>query len=326
MYNFDDIVGNEKIIANLKSTIINGNVNHSYIINGPEKSGKKLIAKSFSMLLMCENSNKKPCLKCTSCKSFISNNNPDLFFIKAKNKNILIEDIREKVIKNVKTKAFKYKYKIFIIDSADTMTIQAQNSILKTIEEPLPNIIFILITKNYKRLLSTILSRCIIFKMKPISPKIIEKYLENKNVDAIKASIFASYAQGSLGVAISLSTSNEFVELREDIIQDIDKLDDLDLIQMYKFIDKLDKKREEIDIILNIFLITYRDALIFKKIGNEKNLIQKDIKKLIIKLSKLSQKNLLNKIDTITNTKKYLNENANLYITMECLFLKLKEK
>ena len=326
MYRFENIVGNDKIIKSLKNSSINDTVSHAYILDGKEKTGKQLISKTFAKLLLCENSKNEPCLKCSSCISFESGNNPDFFFIDGNKKKLGVSDIRENIIKNIETKPFKYKYKVFIIKDAHNMTIQAQNAILKTIEEPPKFAVFLILSKNYNSFLPTILSRCILFKIKPLSPNIIENFLISKNINENMAKFYAIYSRGSIGKAIEIAYSEKFIAFRQDIINDVNKLDELDLIQLYNLIDKYDNIKENINEILDIYLLVYRDSLIFKQTNNFKNIIQKDITNCIQKISHMSIKNLTNKIDAILKTKLSLEQNANFNMTMECLFFKLKEK
>ncbi|WP_317367635.1 DNA polymerase III subunit [uncultured Tyzzerella sp.] len=326
MYKFENIVGNENILSSLIKSSENNTVSHAYILDGKEKTGKQLISKTFAKLLLCENSKSSPCLKCSSCVSFESGNNPDFFFIESNKKSLGVSDIRENIIKNLETKPFKYKYKVFIIKNADSMTIQAQNAILKTIEEPPKFAVFILLSKNYNGFLPTILSRCILFKIKPLSPKIIEKFLINKNISDNIAKFYSVYARGSIGKALDIAYSKTFISFRQDIISDIEKLDNLDLIQMYSLIKKYENIKENIDQILDIYLLVYRDSLIFKQTNNFDKVIQKDIKICIENISCMTTKNLVLKIEALLKAKLYLEQNSNFNMTMECLFLKLKEK
>ncbi len=326
MYSFNEIIGNENIIKNLKNSIKNNKVSHFYIIDGKEKTGKELIAKSFAKLLLCENSDIEPCLKCSSCLSFDTNNNPDFFFIDGSKKNIGVSEIRDNIINNIKTKPFKYKYKVFILKDAHKMTIQAQNAILKTVEDPPSFAIFIMLSKNHKIFLPTIISRSVLFRIKPLSKEDIEGYLLKQGISQTMVRFYFAYSFGSLGRALEIINDNSFNELREEILKDIEKFEDINLINLYKLIEKYENKKDDIDRILDIYLMVYRDALILKNTNNFNKLIQKDIDKLIQNLSKLSIKNLLGKIENILKTKQYLKQNINYNMSIENLFFKLKEK
>lgn len=328
MYEFNQIYGNENIIKSLKNSIINNTISNAYIFDGAEKTGKETIAKCFAKLLQCKKNNQNPCNECSSCLSFDNGNNPDVIFLKSEKKTIGVEEIREKIIKNTNIKPFNNKYKIFIIKDAHKMTTQAQNAILKTLEEPPPYTVFLLLSKNYNLFLPTILSRCILFKIKPISTYLIKEFLKNQSFefDRNNIDIYANYSLGSIGKAIEIATSKHFFELRKFTLNEIYNLQNSDLIQMYNSINKLEEYKDNIQQILDIFLLTYRDAIIYKSTNSFEKVIQKDTNEIIQKLSKFSYKNLIKKINAILNSKNFLNQNINFYMNMECLFLKLKEK
>lgn len=326
MYSFDEILGNEKIIKTLKNSVINGTLSHSYILDGNEKMGKKSIAFAFSKLLLCERKGESPCEECSSCKSFNTKNNPDFFFIKPEKNKINVSQIRDNVIKNIETKPFKYKYKVFVIDKAHDMTVQAQNAILKSIEEPPDFAIFILLSQNYNSFLPTILSRCILFKIKPITTQKIEEFLKKCDVDSEKANAYAVFSKGSIGLSLELLKDASFIDFRKQATNDIEKLDKMNLLEMYEYIKRLEDDKKNIGKVIDMFLFAYRDALVFKEIGDGEVMIQKDTAYISKDIAKSSTKNIIEKIQKLLDTKVYLEQNANFNMAMECLFLKLKEK
>ena len=136
MYSFEEIVGHKEIIEGLQQGIKSKKVSHSYIFDGIEGIGKKTLAYAYAKTLQCLKEGISPCNECISCRSFDSGNHPDVFFIKSEKKNLGVDEIREGILKEMEIKPYKYKYKIFIVENADNMTVQAQNALLKTIEEP----------------------------------------------------------------------------------------------------------------------------------------------------------------------------------------------
>ena len=137
MIGFHDIIGHEEIIRHLKNAIETGKVSNSYILTGEHDSGKKLLAGTFAMTLQCEAGGTEPCQKCDSCKKAIGKNHPDIIMVShEKPGTISIDEIRDQVIHYVAIKPYCSPYKIYIVPDADLMTPQAQNALLKTIEEP----------------------------------------------------------------------------------------------------------------------------------------------------------------------------------------------
>ena len=130
------ILGNEKVRNHLKESIIKNTVSHAYILAGDKGIGKEKIAREFAMRLICENDH-VGCGKCPACRQFLANAYPDFFYMDAEGKeSIGIDRIRESVVSDVAIRPYHGKYKIYVIDEADKMTVGAQNALLKTIEEP----------------------------------------------------------------------------------------------------------------------------------------------------------------------------------------------
>lgn len=326
MYTFEEITGNNQIIKNLQSAILNNKVSHAYIINGGDGMGKKLIAKSFAKTLQCIKGGASACDNCVACKVFDSDNNPDIHYVvPSKTKSIGVDDIREQVGKNIEVKQYKYKYKIFIIDKADTMTVQAQNALLKTLEEPPEYAVFLLLASNVDYFLPTILSRCVVLKLRPLPLASIMNYLKETGINEEQASVFGEYSQGSIGRAIKISSSDEFAKMREDIISwliSISNKDIVSVMSMAKDFEIYKEKQEMTDIIY----MWYRDLLAMKRLDNSKYLIQKDKKNELLKQSEReSFEGLSKKIEAVWQAKKQLGQNSNFQLTMEVMLIKLKE-
>lgn len=177
---FEKIIGNDAIKDTLKKSANLNNISHSYLFLGIDGIGKKMIAKEFSKMIMClDDSTKEYCNSCKSCIEFNTNNNPDFFYVEPDGNSIKIDTIRE-MLKKVAEKPIISRKKIFMIDNADKMTVEAQNCLLKTLEEPPEYICIILISSNENSLLNTIKSRCTIINFNKISNKEIKEYLENE--------------------------------------------------------------------------------------------------------------------------------------------------
>jgi len=155
---FNNIIGNEKNKELLKNIIDTNNIAHSYMFVGKESIGKFLFAKEFAKAILCT-SEEKGCNKCKSCIEFATNNNPDFSILQAEANSIKIDQIRE-LTKKVYEKPVVSNRKVYIINDSQFMTKEAQNSLLKTLEEPPEYVTIILITSNENSFLPTIKSRC----------------------------------------------------------------------------------------------------------------------------------------------------------------------
>ena len=233
MADFNAVAGHERIIKSLRESIKNDMTSHAYIFCGNKGSGRNLTAGAFAKTANCLSPiNGNACGKCPSCIQFESGNNPDVFYVKAtKTISISVDDIREQIINEVKIKPYSYKRKIFIIDKADTMTSQAQNALLKTLEEPPKYVLIILIAENTENFLPTVLSRCVMMKFSPISVNLIKNYLINNcAMNENDAAFYAEYSIGSIGEALRLSDDENFYQMRNDIISCLDRLDTMDFV------------------------------------------------------------------------------------------------
>lgn len=178
MAGFENIIGQEQIKAHLQGALESGKVSHAYIINGEKSSGKEFIARIFAMALQCEQGGKDPCNECRSCKQALSKNQPDIIYVSHEKPNtISVDDIRAQVNNDVAIKPYSSRYKVYIINEAEKMTPQAQNAILKTLEEPPEYVVILLLVSNVNTLLPTILSRCVLLNMKPVRDSLMKKYL-----------------------------------------------------------------------------------------------------------------------------------------------------
>ncbi len=206
---FESIVSQDHIIDILKSQIINDKVSHAYIFSGSRGTGKTTAAKVFAKAVNCLNRNgAEPCNECEACKSIISGSTTDVIEMDAASNNSVdnIRGIRQEVM----YATTGLKYKVYIIDEVHMLSTSAFNALLKTLEEPPPNVIFILATTEEHKILPTILSRCMRFEFKKIKEEDIInrlKYvLKDNNIeieeDALK--YIAKLSNGGLRDALSI--------------------------------------------------------------------------------------------------------------------------
>ncbi len=209
---FNNIIGNNNVKNILIKSLNNKTILHSYMFIGEQGIGKKLIANQFAKMILCDNYEGNECNQCKSCIEFDGGNNPDFRIIEPDGKNIKIEQIREMQTK-VAEKPVNSTKKIYIIDDADYMTKEAQNCLLKTLEEPPEYIVIILIVSNENKVLTTIKSRCMKIHFDKISNEEIKKYLiENCNLQDINKNIL-KMCDGSIGKCLTIK--DRLVEYNE---------------------------------------------------------------------------------------------------------------
>lgn len=250
---FENILGNERNKNILEKAIELNKTSHSYIFWGTEGIGKKVIAKEFAKKILCLQNHDNDCI-CKSCIEFDSSNNPDFQLIEPKEGTIKIEQIREMQRKVVEKPIISNK-KVYIIDNADTMKTEAQNCLLKTLEEPPEYVTIILICSNEGNLLSTIKSRCTRMHFEPIKDEEIKKYIDKEFPDQQISENIISLAQGSIGKAIKLNERKDIYENIEKILLNMQKKDLIEIVQMSE---EIYKSKEEINSILeyiNVLLL-----------------------------------------------------------------------
>ena len=212
---FNNIIGNNNVKNILMKSLNNKTVLHSYMFIGEQGIGKRLIAHQFAKMILCENFDGSECNQCKSCIEFNSGNNPDFRIIEPDGKVIKIEQIRELQTK-VSEKPVNSGKKIYIINDADLMTREAQNCLLKTLEEPPEYIVIILIVSNENRMLTTIKSRCMKVHFDKINDEEIKKYLnDNCGIQDLNNNIL-KMCDGSIGKCLSIKDKlDEYGEIEK---------------------------------------------------------------------------------------------------------------
>lgn len=291
---FKNILGNEKNKQILEKSVVLNKTSHSYIFWGTEGIGKKIIAKEFAKMLLCIGENKY-CNKCKSCIEFDSNNNPDFLLIEPNEGKVRIEQVRE-MQRKIAEKPIISNKKVYIINDVDTMTTEAQNCLLKTLEEPPEYAIIILICSNENTLLSTIKSRCTRMYFEPISREEMANYFETNEI-AISKNII-ELSQGSIGKAIKL---NEHQDLYENVEKVLIELKNKDLIDIVQMSEEIYKTKEEIS-----YILEYMNTLALE-------LSKRDIK-------------YIKCIEIIEETKKRLKANSNYDMCIDNMLFNIWEE
>lgn len=328
MAGFDDIIGHEQIIEHLQNAIELNKVSHAYIINGEKGTGKMLIADAFAMTLQCEKQERIPCLKCRSCKQTLSGNQPDIIHVThEKPGSISVEEIRSQLNNDIQVKPYSSPRKIYIIDDADKLTVQAQNALLKTIEEPPAYAVIILLTCNSGGLLPTILSRCVQLNIKPVQDKVLKRYLmERLKVPDYKADLSVAFARGNVGKAVALASSENFDMIKKDALDMLRYLEDMEIYEVVEWVKKIADYKLEINDFLDILTVWFRDVLLFKATNDVNMLIFKEeIQEIKKRAARSSYSGLEEIVGAIEKAKVRLNANVNFDLTIELMLLAIKE-
>lgn len=299
---FENIIGNSKVKTLLSNSLHTNNILHSYLFVGSDGIGKFLFAKAFANMILCSNEDSlaKPCHNCTSCTQFLTNNHPDFMVIDLEDgKNIKIEQIRY-LQEKIAEKPIISSKKVYIINHSDSMTKEAQNCLLKTLEEPPEYAVIILILSNESKLLNTIISRCTKIFFQPLSDNEILQYFSNNDIDYTFNNNILKLCGGSIGKAIELQNASIHYDNIDNIINDLDKKD---IIDLWSQSDILYQSKDNISNLLEYMNIIFMDKLIANY----------DIR-------------YINCVKIIEQTKKRLSSNANFDMCIDNLLLKIWEE
>ena len=329
MFGFKDVIGHEHLIEHLQSAIAMGKVSHAYIFDGEKGAGKNFLADIFAAALQCEGKGSEPCGNCTSCKQAEGRNHPDIIRITHEKPNtISVDDIRQQLCGDIMIKPYKGPYKIYIVDEAEKLNVQAQNALLKTIEEPPEYAVIMLLTNNIDGLLPTIRSRCVRLDLKVVDDGLVKKYLmERLHVPDYQADIDASFAQGSIGKAQRAATSEEFAEMTGNALKILKYANTMEVYELADAIKSLSGEKQNINDYLDLFQFWFRDVLMFKATKEIDNLVFKqEINYIREQANQRSYENIEKILDALQKTKVRLRANVNFELALELLFLTIREK
>ena len=239
---------------------------------------------------------------------------------------ISVDDIRDQINKDIIVRPYSSRYKIYIIPQGELMNPQAQNALLKTIEEPPEYAIIMILTNNIDKMLPTVLSRCIILNLKPVSELDIMEYLSKLGIPMAKAKFCVEFSFGNLGKAVRLATSDEYNEIKQDcvrILKNINKMEIYDLIESVK---KMSKYKLDIYDYIDLMIMWYRDILMLKVSGSpDKLLFKEEYATLKQQANYISFEGIENVLEAMDKVKVRLEANVNFDIAMELLLLTIKE-
>ena len=326
--NFNNILGQKEIVESLKNSVKNDKISHSYIFSGPKGIGKKTLAKVFSYVLLCTDlkEENEGCGKCLSCKYFLEKANPDFYIINSSGLNIMIEDIR-KMQSDIVIKPLFSKRKVYLIIDGEKMTAQAQNCLLKTLEEPPGNNVIIITTSNCNALLATVQSRCVKYSFKRNTNDEVQTILKSKTCKLPEEMNFIlKYSDGIIGTALEIVESNEFFELKENLINIVLELAKENNSKFFEICNFFVQNKDNIDKLLDIMFLIYSNAIFSAADKKEDPLVYHEVLNKMVVNECLTIDKLLRNIETIEQTKKYLKQNVNFELAIETMIIKLKEE
>jgi DNA polymerase-3 subunit delta' len=365
---FDSIIGNERAIGLLTSSIEQGRVAHAYLFAGPAGVGKGLVAREFAKALNCERGETHPCDACVTCRKIDHGTHPDVLWFRPAGamRIIRVEQVAE-FLQAASFRPYEGRWKVFILVDADRLNVQSQNKVLKTLEEPAPDTAIILTSAAPEALLPTIRSRCQRIAFHPIAREAIERFLiEHRGAPAGRAAVAAALAQGSLAGAIelldehadqrrqglynalaaggfehfadlqamALGIEKELVARRDTLKKQLadenrETLEALEAPGRKALTDQYNAHaesefRREVEAVLNLLVLWYRDVLLCRETDAAAPLINADYAEAIAaRGAGCSTEEVLAAFDTIDEVRRAIALNVKVSNSLEALFLKL---
>lgn len=313
MWNFREVIGNQKIVEHLQGAIRHKKVGHAYLFSGPDGIGKRFVANRFAAALQCEAGGIEPCGTCRSCLQMLSGNQPDVSFVTRTKSIIRVDDIREQVSAPMGIKPYSSPYKIFIVDEAEKMNDQAQNALLKTLEEPPAYGIIILLANNPQAFLQTILSRVVHLPFLPAAESEISAFLVEKcEVPDYRGRLAAVLSAGSPGQAVAFATSAELQAQRENVVALMKSLPDGNPARRVIQEKNLATQKDEWATVFDMMLLWIRDVMLYKAAGTSANLMYpEDMDSIAAQAARISYEGLHAMQTELTTLRSRLEANVN---------------
>ncbi|MFC1920682.1 ATP-binding protein [Chloroflexota bacterium] len=332
------IIGQEKSVDLLRRGLETGSLSHAYLFTGPAHTGKMTLALNLAQALNCEGA-ERPCNQCNSCRKISEGKYADIRIIaingsddSAETKQrteISIDQIRE-IQHSASLPPFEGTCKVFIIDGAESLSLEAANSLLKTLEEPEERVVFILLAVNEQLLPETVISRCQIMKLSPVSTAEIEVALiEEHNTEPDNARLLARLSHGCPGWAVTATVDDNLLRQRTEWLDEMVAVINADSGERFTYAAQLatqfSQKRELVYEKLELWLDLWRDLLLIKvdSIGNTTNIDRLDSLSTMAESYSLAQ--IRDFVKNIQAAGEQLRQNASPRLVLEVLMLDIPE-
>lgn len=321
---YKDIIGHDLVVESLRRACKNNKMSHFYIFEGQQGLGKRSLAGVFAKTILCEKKGQEACNTCSSCYKFDIGTHPDFKEV-FPDKDIIKKGQIDELIKFINSSPFESEKKLIIIDHAHLMNKEAQNGLLKSLEEPPEYIHIILVSEDTKNLLPTIRSRGQRIHFYPIEVDKIEDYLLN-TLHAKKeiGSFLSKLSNGSLGRAILLSESEDFFKRRDWLLELIDSLTQKEGFRIFAAVDYFYSNKDYSQEMLELIVLWFRDLAVYKATGNISFVINKDKEEFLLRQSFMDFERINDIIEKVQETSLNIQMNVNFQLAIETMLLKIQ--
>ncbi|MBN1258242.1 DNA polymerase III subunit [Candidatus Peregrinibacteria bacterium] len=309
-----DIIGHETQISQLEREIETGNISHAYLFSGPKDVGKFRVARIFANILQCPHDF---CRRCKDCQMIANGTHLDTLLVPDDGSTIHIDEVRELIRKTNLTA--QSRYRLIVIENIERMPIEAQNSFLKTLEEPPGRTVFLLTSTKVSQVLPTILSRVRLYEFSNVDDPVLETYLRQKFGDHTDLSEIIEIAQGRPGLAIHLIKDPVALSDQRNVYRQIDFfLKKNDLAQKFQFVESVSKGEGATGKTLELFFDAfsrYLRKLLFDYMRQKDHPLR----------ARFTLKEIADLFESLEKTRYLIDRNVNLKLALENLFLQTEK-
>ena len=309
---FAAVVGHKDVIQHIKNASVYGRVSHAYLFSGEPGSGKKLISSLFATLLECRKSSENPCFACESCRKAVNMNHPDIIYVHHEKPDVItVDEIRSQVVSTVGIRPYESEYKIYIIDEAEKMNPQAQNALLKTIEEPPVYAVIMLLSSNPDALLETIRSRCVRLNLRAVSDEEVLQYLQTDM---------------NIGRARDAASGSALREISARVVALMKQLREMKTYEIGEIVKEMSENKKDIHSYLDMIELWFRDVLLYKATQDADSMVfRRELVEIRRESAESSYEGLDKILKAVERARTRLRANVNFDLTMELLFMTIAE-
>jgi DNA polymerase-3 subunit delta' len=319
---FDMVFGHEQATLMLSKAVISQTVPQSLLITGLPQLGKATLARTLAMALNCR-LDPPPCGHCPNCRKVAGGHHPDVIIFDTPHETLSIEQIRT-LQRDLALRPHEGRYKVAVLANFERATTSAANALLKTLEEPPAHVILILTSLDATLLLPTIVSRCQIIPLRPISEPLIAEILQTRwQASANQAELLSRLAQGRLGWAIQVLKEPELLTQRNQYLEDLVQLSQSGYADRLDYAARLAGKEAPVGEVLSLWLAWWRDVLLVSQSRDEAVINIDRLEHLTWFARQLSARQVIAVIQQNMAALKNLNYNVNLRLNIEVLLLNL---
>ena len=321
---FSSVLGQEALKKELLRQIKGKTLNHAYLFYGDPGLEPQGFAKVCAQGILCtETQGEIPCGQCSPCKKVLSNNHEDLVIYDQE--TLKVEDVRS-LEKDIHIKPYSSGKKIYIIHHGEGMTVQGQNALLKTLEEPPSFGIILIVARSKEALLPTIQSRCQGLGLKPIAQEVLYRALIKQGYGEEESQMAAKIGGGKIKTALRYLEDEAYENRRRELFQLYKQMSENSITEGLEALEKLSLEKDQVEEVLELSLGFFRDLLLYKMLKKPEWLIHRDQEEIFAFLEKrISKEGLLKALEEIETIQSYNRANVSTKSTLEILVLNIHQ-